>query len=296
MKFRKYIALLLIAAIVLSLTACQSSDYKKAVELQETGYFEEAIELFTELGDYKDSSERILETYYTKGESLALSGEYGQAIFAFQSAENYKDAPVQIQNNQNNLYDRGVALVALGNYSEAIQLLEIVIDSYPSDADLSANCYDYLIYCQIKTIDFEDGNPHNLESLRSIALSISNRNRTLREELMSLPQITMVKRLEGTWTRKHERITTENILWEYSLSNATTTITFKDGAVTYKVSYSYPVPSTNNRTYQYSLYYLKGSYSYGDSSERTRINNISESSFTIKEHMAGRSYESTYIR
>ena len=38
------------------LTGCDSSDYKKATELYESGNYDEAYEAFTELGDYKDSA------------------------------------------------------------------------------------------------------------------------------------------------------------------------------------------------------------------------------------------------
>lgn len=96
MKFRKYIALLLIAAIVLSLTACQSSDYKKAVELQETGYYEEAIELFTQLGDYEDSAERLSEAQnaieYQIAVQLMNNEQFAEAAEKFAAIAGYRNA------------------------------------------------------------------------------------------------------------------------------------------------------------------------------------------------------------
>ena len=96
MKFRKFIAALLIAAIVLSLTACQSSDYKKAVELQEGGYYEEAIELFTKLGDYKDSSARLSEARnaieYQIASQLMDNQKYDEAAERFASIAGFRDA------------------------------------------------------------------------------------------------------------------------------------------------------------------------------------------------------------
>lgn len=43
--------------LMLFLTAYDSSNYKKATALYEGGEFSEAIAIFTELGDYKDSTQ-----------------------------------------------------------------------------------------------------------------------------------------------------------------------------------------------------------------------------------------------
>lgn len=53
-------ALVVLLAMLLSLTGCKSSDYKKAHELAESGDYEGAAAAYQELGDYKDSEERAL--------------------------------------------------------------------------------------------------------------------------------------------------------------------------------------------------------------------------------------------
>lgn len=59
---KKTIAFMLVAVIVMSLTGCKNDDYKKAVELQETGDYQTALELYENIEDYesyKDTVERI---------------------------------------------------------------------------------------------------------------------------------------------------------------------------------------------------------------------------------------------
>lgn len=51
------ICLMLVAC--LSLTGCRSSDYKEALELEETKDYYSAVEIYGRLGDYKDSAEHL---------------------------------------------------------------------------------------------------------------------------------------------------------------------------------------------------------------------------------------------
>lgn len=53
--FRGLIAILL----CLSLTGCKSSDYKKAISLEEAGDYSAALEIYESISDYKDSADHI---------------------------------------------------------------------------------------------------------------------------------------------------------------------------------------------------------------------------------------------
>ena len=68
MKTRKIVSVILCAAIMLSLTGCAAVsaafDYRKAVKLVEKGEDEQAYAVFSELGDYKDSAERLQRLGY----------------------------------------------------------------------------------------------------------------------------------------------------------------------------------------------------------------------------------------
>ncbi|MBD5140196.1 MAG: hypothetical protein HDT25_02085 [Ruminococcus sp.] len=60
MKFKRLFPFFVTLIIILSMfTACDSSNYKKAVKLMESGNYEEAKAILTELKDYKDSADLI---------------------------------------------------------------------------------------------------------------------------------------------------------------------------------------------------------------------------------------------
>lgn len=56
---RVFTIVCLFVVICVCLTACKSGDYEKAVELQEAGDYAAALEIYTTLDGYKDSTERI---------------------------------------------------------------------------------------------------------------------------------------------------------------------------------------------------------------------------------------------
>ncbi len=59
---KKVLSLLLVAVFVLVMfTGCSKTDYNEAVKLMESGDYEQAITLFTELGDYNDSQEKLVQ-------------------------------------------------------------------------------------------------------------------------------------------------------------------------------------------------------------------------------------------
>lgn len=63
---KKFLCLALSIILVLSLSACDSSDYKKAMELYESGDLDGAIAAFSVLGDYEDSEDMVLKIKYEK--------------------------------------------------------------------------------------------------------------------------------------------------------------------------------------------------------------------------------------
>ena len=53
--FRSLVLIFLVCTLMLSMTGCDTLDYRRAIELYNAGKFEAAGELFYELGDYEDS-------------------------------------------------------------------------------------------------------------------------------------------------------------------------------------------------------------------------------------------------
>ena len=78
--------------MVLCLCGCDSSDYKKAVSLMESGDYAEAEQIFSELGDYENSAEMLTECRYAQALELFEQGEYKQAYPMFRELGDYKDS------------------------------------------------------------------------------------------------------------------------------------------------------------------------------------------------------------
>lgn len=80
-KFLYTLVCLLLASFLL--TGCNSSDYKKATQLYSEGNYEDALALFTKLGDYEDSAQMaaacqkgLMYQVYAEEISALSSGEW----------------------------------------------------------------------------------------------------------------------------------------------------------------------------------------------------------------------------
>ena len=89
---KKLFTLILSLVILVMITGCDSTDYKKAVSLYESGKYEEAIEMFEELGDYEDSAEKVLDCQYNMAVIAYESEEYISAIKQFAPLKDFKDS------------------------------------------------------------------------------------------------------------------------------------------------------------------------------------------------------------
>lgn len=61
---KKIFALLLMLMLALSLTACDSSNYKEAMDLFNSEKYSDAVTVFEELGDYEDSAQMVQKCKY----------------------------------------------------------------------------------------------------------------------------------------------------------------------------------------------------------------------------------------
>ena len=89
---RKISILLVLALLLCSLVACDSSDYKKADELFAQGNYQEAAAIFDALGDYEDSADRAVESKYLQAGQLLEAGNYAEAIALYKEVLSYQDA------------------------------------------------------------------------------------------------------------------------------------------------------------------------------------------------------------
>ena len=86
--------------IVLNTVIIPNSKYNKAVELMNSGKYFDAIEIFIELGDYKDSMaliEKSKDAIYSAATELMNSGKYSDAKEIFVALSNYETCAYEIQ-------------------------------------------------------------------------------------------------------------------------------------------------------------------------------------------------------
>ena len=100
-----------------------SMKYREAVKDAQNGNYEKAIDEFKELGDYRDSELKILETRYDRAVSEMKAGDYVQAYSHFVEIYDYYDAEEQANICLIRIAEK---YVMDGEYSEAIRLLEKV--------------------------------------------------------------------------------------------------------------------------------------------------------------------------
>ena len=128
---KKFVLIALIAIMLVCLCGCDSSDYKEACSLMESGDYAAAVEIFTALGDYKDSAAKIsecetgiLENEYKSAVALMEEGKYSNAIDIFSSID-YKDSAAKIAECETAIaeqkYNEALALMAEENYHSTIQ-------------------------------------------------------------------------------------------------------------------------------------------------------------------------------
>ena len=134
--------IVVVAIIVVNTVIIPSIKYNNAVAMLENGQYDEAITAFTDLGNYKDSINKITETQNAKTEfkknqkydsanKLFEEKKYDEAITAFTDLGDYKDSSnkiIEIKYLQaNKLVDEkryGEAIIAfteLGDYKDSKQ-------------------------------------------------------------------------------------------------------------------------------------------------------------------------------
>lgn len=128
---KKIAAVVLICAVVLCLSGCQSSDYKAAVSAMDSGNYAEALTTLESLGDYKDAGELAQECRYALAAMDFDAGDYENAQAAFLALGDYKDSVDQAKACA---YHLAVEVFEAGRYEEALKSFK-GLDGYEDSAD-----------------------------------------------------------------------------------------------------------------------------------------------------------------
>lgn len=311
-KRARYIANILGAATIIGITIVivakqviiPLNTYRAAKELLANRDYNGAIELFTELGEYKDSPELIMNVPYVRAADMLSDGDYERAIKAFQDLGDYSDSPERLAEAKECLYQEALLLIDSGAYIKAFSIFQKSISDYKdsaqlatsmlntvySDAILSYNnkqystayeeftairndhplfiddrIKDYIICCDVRRIDFDDGKYHELGSVYEQITKI--KNSSLKEELMDIPQMKMVFKLEGVWTDGNYE--TLNIV------NGSVQSVFGNNSSNFGISFNYGISYCERNYYFYSNQY----YNKYIDEPSYKLTNISDTSF-----------------
>lgn len=131
-QFVSVLVALILFILLLSNVIIPSSRYHKASKLCEKGEYNRAIEIFTELENYKDSRDMILECRYRNAVSLMEMGNAEDAIIIYNELGSYKDSAERISSYR---YQQALNNIETGDYDKAIEIFESIKD-YKDSAEL----------------------------------------------------------------------------------------------------------------------------------------------------------------
>ena len=144
-KLKKALSMLLIAAFVLSASGCSMIDYVKAEKLRLDGDYAAAQEMYTALGDYKDSAELADGCGYQIAKAAYDSEDYETAAGLFDKLGSYKNSAQLKQKCDDRLLEAKLAGKWVSGSVDIADRVQEVFDELAEDGDvdmtaMAANC------------------------------------------------------------------------------------------------------------------------------------------------------------
>ena len=127
--------------------------YRKATTLLQEGSYDQAVDAFEALDNYRDSSEMVLESKYQKANAFAKNQQHKEAIELWTQLGDYADSQQRIVNIN---YQDALDLMGQGKYVSAAQIFEKLGD-YKDSAELSKKCRE------LKQEENQNANPSQRE-------------------------------------------------------------------------------------------------------------------------------------
>lgn len=146
MKSRIFQLITLVLLFGILMTGCETLNYRKAVQLYNNRRYDEAIELFYELGEYEDSSALFQDSHYWAAMARMEDGNYAEALPRFLKLVDYKDSADRATECR---YQLGIQAIAEGNYTDAEHYFR-QLGNYRKTADYLRQVnwrklYDYIL-------------------------------------------------------------------------------------------------------------------------------------------------------
>lgn len=147
----------------------KSSSYNQAMELYSKGQYEEAREIFNDLGDYSDAATYVStidsflterESKYEKGVAYYEKGAYSECITLLVDISDYLDSADYIEKSAEAIYQQATDYYNSGNFEKAKELLAKIPNSYSKAMDVE------LLLADIETIIIEQTNAANYAQAR----------------------------------------------------------------------------------------------------------------------------------
>lgn len=144
----------------------KSSSYNQAMELYSKGQYEEAREIFNDLGDYSDAASYVStidsflaekESKYEKGIGYYEKGAYSECITSLVDISDYLDSKDYIEKSVEAIYQQATEYYEAGNFEQAKELLGKIPDSSSKKMDAE------LLLADIEEIIIEQTNAANYE-------------------------------------------------------------------------------------------------------------------------------------
>jgi len=136
MSLKKIFTALICCGMLFTFTGCDVLDYKSALSMMENSEWTGAREIFSTLGDYKDSQAMLTECDYNIALGSMENEDYEQAIEQFETLGNYKDCAELMTEctylNAKSLYEQA-------EYSSAMEIFQALAD-YEDSEKLMLEC------------------------------------------------------------------------------------------------------------------------------------------------------------
>ena len=95
-RLRKFAAVLLALLMMLSMTGCEELDYREAVQFYNAHRYEEASQLLSQLGDYKESADLLKRCAYWTAVDTMVAEDYASALEQFQALGDLEDSAARV--------------------------------------------------------------------------------------------------------------------------------------------------------------------------------------------------------
>lgn len=151
-KIRRFLAVVLAMMLVLSLTACGNSDYKKAGEAMNAGDYAAARELYAKLGDYEDSAEKLTECDYQLALAIDADADPEAAAAAFAALGSYKDSAEKLQQAKDEVLRR----LLVGKWScKSVDMTDILTAAITEALDEDGQAFMEYVDMKDLTLTYE---------------------------------------------------------------------------------------------------------------------------------------------